>query len=410
MPSSISGFLLLCIAVAFAACAVHGRSHPDQVTSLPGLKSSLDFQHFAGYLNVNLTNNRNLFYWFTKASNATTDLVLWLNGGPGCSSVSGFFTENGPFVVGPDGNIKLNDFAWNTRANMLWLEAPAGVGFSYSDVKDDYNTDDTQTAADNVAALVAFMNKFPEHASNNLYLTGESYAGHYVPTLAKAILDHNAKSSSKLNLQGFAVGNPLTNEVDDFNAPMVYYLNHNMLSPAQYSSALAACKGDFSPFSPDQKCQDAMAQSQKLLGQIDPYDIFNDICLNDTARMATQRHRLISHIPLFKFSQEVMVPPCIDKYTRDYLNRPDVQSAIHAHMEKGHLWNECSDVLNYDFNHDSMLPLYEYFLNSTTLRVWVYSGNFDSVLPTTGTMNWIARLGRTVLKEWQPWTGKCHSV
>jgi hypothetical protein len=74
-------------------------------------------------------------------------------------------------------------------------------------------------------------------------------------------------------------------------------------------------------------------------------------------------------------------------------------------MQKGRLWNECSDVLNYDFNHDSMLPLYEYFLNSTTLRVWVYSGNFDSVLPTTGTMNWIARLGRTVMKEWQPWTG-----
>ena len=94
------------------------------------------------------------------------------------------------------------------------------------------------------------------------------------------------------------------------------------------------------------------------------------------------------------------------RYTRDYLNRADVQSAIHAHMEKGRLWNECSDVLNYDFNHDSMLPLYNYFLNSTDLRVWVYSGNFDSVLPTTGTMNWIARLGRTVVKEWQPWTGE----
>jgi hypothetical protein len=146
--------------------------------------------------------------------------------------------------------------------------------------------------------------------------------------------------------------------------------------------------------------------------------------------MVTQRHRLISHIPLFKYSQEVMVPPCIDKYptqsppsvghqllffivltlsflryTRDYLNRADVQTAIHAHMEKGRLWNECSDVLNYDFNHDSMIPLYEYFLNSTKLRVWVYSGNFDSVLPTTGTMNWIARLGRTIVTDWQPWTG-----
>ena len=104
-------------------------------------------------------------------------------------------------------------------------------------------------------------------------------------------------------------------------------------------------------------------------------------------------------------SCRVFVRP-FHRYTRDYLNRADVQSAIHARMDKGRLWNECSDVLNYDFNHDSMLPLYNYFLNSTDLRVWVYSGNFDSVLPTTGTMNWIARLGRTVVKEWQPWTGE----
>ncbi len=48
------------------------------------------------------------------------------------------------------------------------------VGFSYSDDKEDYNTDDSRTASDNVAALLAFMNKFPEHSSNNLYLTGES--------------------------------------------------------------------------------------------------------------------------------------------------------------------------------------------------------------------------------------------
>ena len=118
---------LFCIAASISAFVVHGQTHPDQVTSLPGLESTVEFQHFAGYLSVNSSNNRNLFYWFTKATNSSNDLVLWLNGGPGCSSVSGFFTENGPFVVKSDGNIKLNNFAWNTRANVLWLEAPAGV-------------------------------------------------------------------------------------------------------------------------------------------------------------------------------------------------------------------------------------------------------------------------------------------
>jgi len=122
-----AAIVLFCIAASISAFVVHGQTHPDQVTSLPGLESTVEFQHFAGYLNVNSSNNRNLFYWFTKATNSSNDLVLWLNGGPGCSSVSGFFTENGPFVVKSDGNIKLNNFAWNTRANVLWLEAPAGV-------------------------------------------------------------------------------------------------------------------------------------------------------------------------------------------------------------------------------------------------------------------------------------------
>ena len=125
------GLAILCIAAFSSICVVNGQRNPDEVTSLPGLKSTLNFQHFAGYLNVNASNNRNLFYWFTKASNASNDLVLWLNGGPGCSSVSGFFTENGPFVVKSDGNIKLNEFAWNTRANVLWLEAPAGVSYTH---------------------------------------------------------------------------------------------------------------------------------------------------------------------------------------------------------------------------------------------------------------------------------------
>jgi hypothetical protein len=122
---------IFCIAAFSSICVAYGQPHSDEVTGLPGLKSKLDFQHFAGYLNVNATNNRNLFYWFTKASNASNDLVLWLNGGPGCSSVSGFFTENGPFVVKSDGSIKLNSFAWNTRANVLWLEAPAGVSYPH---------------------------------------------------------------------------------------------------------------------------------------------------------------------------------------------------------------------------------------------------------------------------------------
>lgn len=68
-------------------------------------------------------------------------------------------------------------------------------------------------------------------------------------------------------------------------------------------------------------------------------------------------------------------------------------------------WNECTDQIQYDFSHDSMLPLYAHFLNNTDLRVFVYSGNMDSVLPTSGTLGWINRLARPIVKPWQPWLG-----
>ena len=77
---------------------------------------------------------------------------------------------------------------WAKLANMVYLEAPAGVGFSYSDDKADYTTDDDMTAADNLEALQAFFKKFPNLKSTSLFLTGESYAGVYTPTLAEAVL------------------------------------------------------------------------------------------------------------------------------------------------------------------------------------------------------------------------------
>ena len=116
----------------------------------------------------------------------------WLNGGPGCSSLGGMLTELGPFVVGAEGNVTLNPWSWNSVANVLFLEQPAGVGFSYPVLP----ANDSTTAEETVEALVGFLRMHTELRGRKVYVMGESYGGHYVPNTAAAILSSNARLAS----------------------------------------------------------------------------------------------------------------------------------------------------------------------------------------------------------------------
>ena len=106
-----------------AACA-------DKITWLPGLEKLPSFEMYSGY--VHPTATKKLHYWFVQSqSNPSTDpVVVWFNGGPGCSSMEGFMAEHGPLHMNDDDTISMNPNAWNQKANMIYLEAPVGVGFS----------------------------------------------------------------------------------------------------------------------------------------------------------------------------------------------------------------------------------------------------------------------------------------
>lgn len=169
------GFLLL-LASIFVKSA-ESWTNPDEVLNLPGLAEQPTFRHYSGYLNA--STGKYLHYWFveSQSSPATDPVVLWLTGGPGCSSLDGFLAENGPFHANLDGKtLSVNPYSWNLAASVIYLESPAGVGFSYTDDGNDA-TDDDITAADNLLALKSFFLKFPQYATNNFYVTGESYGG-----------------------------------------------------------------------------------------------------------------------------------------------------------------------------------------------------------------------------------------
>lgn len=138
----VGGVLLCLLAVLQLGC--WAQYPPDDVTHLPGMTFKPNYQQWSGHLQAR--PGKYLHYWFvTSQRDPIKDpLVLWLNGGPGCSSLDGFLSENGPLHVNDNGDtLYENKFSWNKIANVLYLESPAGVGFSYSDDQ-QYATDITR--------------------------------------------------------------------------------------------------------------------------------------------------------------------------------------------------------------------------------------------------------------------------
>ncbi|VFQ72126.1 unnamed protein product [Cuscuta campestris] len=162
-------------------------TYDDEIRGgLPGQPSGgggkpLSFKQYGGYVNVDKRNGRSLFYYFAEARKEphTKPLVLWLNGGPGCSSLgAGAFLEIGPFGVHPDAKtLYARKFAWNRVANVLFLESPAGVGFSYSNTSSDIvESGDKRTAQDSLKFLLNWFERYPQYKTRNFYIAGESYA------------------------------------------------------------------------------------------------------------------------------------------------------------------------------------------------------------------------------------------
>jgi len=135
------------------------------VKVIPGLNTAtglLPSNMYSGYVTVDAAHDRRLFYMFVESYRDPKNdpVVLWLNGGPGCSSVAAYFEEHGPLLMDfdrPGTGVVLNPNTWANVANVIYLESPAGVGFSVSNVTADYTTGDDRTASDSFHFLQGFF-------------------------------------------------------------------------------------------------------------------------------------------------------------------------------------------------------------------------------------------------------------
>jgi cathepsin A (carboxypeptidase C) len=145
----MKSFSIACLMAAAAVAAPTG----DLVKNLPDV-ADFESPTYSGYLDVSET--KHLHYMFTESleSPSTDPIVIWFNGGPGCSSMLGFMQENGPYVI-EDGatEITKNPEPWNKRANVIWLESPAGVGYSVTDNDQGLHTNDMISSSDALKAL-----------------------------------------------------------------------------------------------------------------------------------------------------------------------------------------------------------------------------------------------------------------
>ncbi|KAF8390249.1 hypothetical protein HHK36_024774 [Tetracentron sinense] len=270
------------------------KSCAELITALPGQPTNVSFKQYSGYIVTDARHGRALFYYFIEADTAdplSRPLTLWLNGGPGCSSLGfGAFMEHGPFQPDENGLLVKNKYSWNLESNMLYLESPIGVGFSYTNTSSNYILwNDTRTAEDNLRFIVNWLEEFPKYKDSDLYLTGESYAGHYVPQLAALLLEHNKKPNiTPIKLKAIAIGNPLL-DLDISVIAADYLWSHGAISDDTLMLEKTVCNDskylrEYVHSEWSQGCNDVFNRVADEIGDdIDRNDLLLPKCLSSSA-------------------------------------------------------------------------------------------------------------------------------
>lgn len=184
----------------------------------------IDIPSYAGYLTVNDKYNSNLFFWFFPAeiNPKIAPVVLWLQGGPGMSSLFGLFTEIGPYSISLQRKSVDRNISWHIHHNLIYIDNPVGTGFSFTESESGYANDEEDVGRDLLVALQQFFMMFPELQKNEFFVVGESYAGKYVPAVGYAILQDGfrkepSQMKPKINLKGLAIGNGFTDPINQLN-------------------------------------------------------------------------------------------------------------------------------------------------------------------------------------------------
>ena len=320
-------------------------------------------------------------------------VLVWLNGGPGCSSMDGLWLELGPFRLdGPNmDSVKINPYSWHNSANLLFIDQPVGTGLSFTRSNDGYCTSDAMINEHFHKFLIAFFGLHDrfikiengKRKTREFFMSGESHAGHYIPTMADYIIKKNNEvllSSDSLalyiDLQGIALGNPWS---DPFNQYDVSEFAHGMgLITAGQLNRLKemnlACKSYI---------------KQGRYNQKVCFSLLDDIIDGSSTGGS---HKVLMYDSR-KFVRSTGVFPPGHEAVERYLNKPDVLAAIHA-TSCPQPYVECADPPFLALSHQDGMGVTNELISvlNSGLRVLLYSGQYDIICNHVSSENMLREL------------------
>ncbi|XP_022205819.2 venom serine carboxypeptidase-like [Nilaparvata lugens] len=340
--------------------------------SVQGIKAKV--KSYSGFFRVRSDKQMesNMFFWYFPAETKpeSAPVVLWLQGGPGASSLFGLFQEIGPFSARNKG-LKMREYYWSKSVHLLFLDNPVGAGFSFTTAEVGYARNQSDVARDAHNALLQFFTLFPDLQARDFFISGESYAGKFVPAIAMKI--DKSKQGLKINLKGITIGNGFCDPVN-----MMQYSDY------LYQIGLLDIKGK-NTFSDREK---EITDLIKKNSYTEAYNKFNTI-LNGDGLSKTLFTNLTHSVNYFDY-RNFTSDSTQDNYLIKYIDSDVARRFIHVGDKTFNLVNiKVEQYLQNDFM-KSVRPDIEYLLSK--YKVLIYNGQFDIIVAYPLTENFVRNL------------------
>lgn len=300
-------------------------------------------------------------------------MVLWLQGGPGATSMFGLFMENGPFIVTANKTLKMRQYSWNMAHNLIYIDNPVGTGYSFTNNDKGYVTNETHVGRDIYTALTQFFKLFPELQNNDFFVTGESYAGKYVPAVSHAINDYNIKAETKINLKGLAIGNGLCDPE-----------NQLLYSDYLYQLGLIDRNGRTQFQLYEKKTRELIKQKKYM----EAFEIFDSL-LNGDLNGTPSLFRNLTGFD-FYYNYLIVKEGNDSDWMSEWIQRVDVRRAIHVGNSTFHVeTTTVEEHLKGDFMQSVIVLLTDLLQH---YKVLIYNGQLDIIVAYPLTENYLQNM------------------